>query len=179
MFGWYQHKKNLLGYAYLFLSAEDKISDADLALFEEIGKSIDGFQGIKKEIIDKCESILSGEAWKPRFEIVSDILFYNEGSTYANNCAILLVLMGLANVTGKSDKKQQLIERWVKGCGIGKSIVLEMLDINETQNAIEEYKQWLEANKGMSHKEVHSIMQELEKNEKSLEQSVSDLIALG
>jgi hypothetical protein len=42
-----------------------------------------------------------------------------------------------------------------------------------------EYQKWLETSNDMSYQEVNPIMQELDKDLKSLQQSVSDLIALG
>jgi hypothetical protein len=42
-----------------------------------------------------------------------------------------------------------------------------------------EYQKWLETSNDMSYQEVNPIMQELDKDLKSLQESVSDLIALG
>jgi len=79
----------------------------------------------------------------------------------------------------KSEKKQNLVDIWVEANRIDKAIVLEMRDTYETQNSITEYQKWLETNKGMSYREVNSAMQELDKDQESLQQSLSDLVALG
>jgi hypothetical protein len=47
----YKNEAGQLFCAYLFLSAENRISDADFALFEEIGKSVKEFPEIKGELI--------------------------------------------------------------------------------------------------------------------------------
>jgi hypothetical protein len=79
----------------------------------------------------------------------------------------------------KSEKKQQLVELFIKSNKIDESIVLEMHDTYETAYALSKYQDWLETSKGMNRRESDPIMKELEKNQKSLEQSVNDLIALG
>jgi ferredoxin len=191
--------------AYLFLSAEGQISDADIALLEELGKSFDGFPEMG-EIIGDCEEIFSLYDGSPtRFEIVADIFSSYSASigcrgfdlcgrcfktcphnpkdsetTFANNCGVLWMLISLHyNTKGKSDKKRQLIDIWAKENGIDRSIVLEMCDAGETQSAINESKRLLKGSNGVSDQEINSRVLELDKDLKSLEQSVSDLIALG
>ena len=78
----------------------------------------------------------------------------------------------------KTEKRQQLVDLWAKTGGIDKAVISEMQDICETQNAVIEYQNWLETI-GKSCQEADSIRQELEKDLKSLQQSVSGLILLG
>jgi addiction module HigA family antidote len=75
----YDEDKEHLAFAYLLLSSENKISDAGLSLFEEIGKSIEDFPQIKEEVIGECEKTLS-DSGKTRFEIVSDVVSAYETS---------------------------------------------------------------------------------------------------
>ena len=199
-------EKKQLCIAYLFLSAEGQISDTNSALFEELGKSFDGFPAMKGAIIGDYKEILLlyGES-EASFEIVSDIFSSysasigckggslcglcmkgcpntndNGKSTFANNCGVLWMLISLYyNTKDKSDKKRQLIDIWAKENGINNSIVLEMCDADETLNAINESKRLLEGSNGLSEQEINSRMLELEKDLKNLEQSVSDLIVLG
>jgi len=184
MFGWSDKDKTQLGIAYLFLSSENRINDADYALFEEIGKSINGFQGIKGGIIGECEKILAPpDGGKSRFEIVSEFFsFYKTsgGKEVNRNCDILWTLLSLQyRNKEKSEKKQQLIDVWAEANCIDKSIVLEMCDTYETQSAVAEYQEWLKSSKNMSYQEVDSIMQELKKDLENLQQSIIELILLG
>ena len=255
MFGWwYQPEKEMLGIVYLFLSAEGRISDADYALFEELGKSIDGFSEMKGEIVEKCEEVLvqaaggttipasvagtlrhavaegaevqagqtvaitesilklnfeieSTAAGKIRFLVpagthvaaqqpVAEIggegdtryhavagLFSSlksSGGAGNKNKDILWTLVRLTyQMKASSKKHQELLGIWAEANQIDKSIVLEMCDTCETQNAISGYKKWLEESNDLLYQEVNSRMLELDKDLKSLEQSVSDLIALG
>ena len=183
MFNWHSIEKKKLGLLYLFLSAENRITDADFSLFEELGESVKGFSEMKGDIIGDCEKLLVSSDSKPRFEIVAEAFSSYKTSGGAANVqdrSILWALVSLENkLTTKSDKKQLLIESWAETMNIDKSLVLEMRDTCETQNTIAEYQKWLETSKNMSYREVSSIMQELDINMKSLQQSVSDLIALG
>jgi len=176
--------KQQLRIAYLFLSSENRITDSDLALFEEMGKSIEGFPKMKGEIIGECEKILAPpDNGRSRYEIVSEIFSSYKtsgGSDVNRNSDILWTLLCLQYRSNeKSEKKQNLVDIWVEANCIDKAIVLEMCDTCETQNAIIEYQKWFEASKGMSYQEVNSVMQELDKDLKSLQQSVNDLIVLG
>jgi len=175
--------KQQLRIAYLFLSSENRITDSDFVLFEEMGKSIEGFQKMKGEIIGECEKILAPpDSERSHFEIVYEIFSYqpSDKSKVNRNCDILWTLLCLQyRSKEKSEKKQKLVDIWVKAKRIDKAIALEMCDTYETQNAIIEYQKWLEASKGMSYQEVNSVMQELDKDLKNLQQSLSDLIALG
>jgi len=188
---WHNEEKKQLGIAYLFLSAENRITDADFALFEEMGKSIKGFPEMKGEIIGECEKILSPpDNGKSRFEIVSEEFssqkssgfpsFFGLGSADRRNRAILWTLTSLLyQVTEKTDKKQKLVELWAEKSDIDMAIFIEMCDICKTQYAVFEYQKWLETIKGMSYQEVNSIMQESNTSLKSLEESVRFLITLG
>jgi len=176
--------KQQLRIAYLFLSSERRITDSDFALFEEMGKSIEGFPKMKGEIIGECEEILAPpDSGRSRYEIVANLFSSyktSDESEVNRNCDILWTLLCLQyRIKEKSEKKQNLVDIWVEANRIDKAIVLEMCDTCETQNAIIEYQKWLEADKDMSHQEFNSVMQELDKDLKSLQQSVSDLIALG
>jgi len=64
-------KERLLSVIYMFLSSENRINDADYSLFEEAGKSIEGFSELKGGLIGECEKNLTSEDSKLRFEIVS------------------------------------------------------------------------------------------------------------
>jgi len=175
--------KQQLRIAYLFLSSENRINDSDFELFEEMGKSIEGFPKMKGEIIGECEKILAPpDSGKSRYEIVSEIFSFktSDESKVNRNCDILWTLLCLQyRSKEKSEKKKKLVELWAKANRIDKAIGLEMCDTYETQNTIIGYQKWLEASKGMSYQEVNSIMQELDKDLKNLQQSVSELIALG
>jgi hypothetical protein len=201
MFKWNDEDKIRLGIVYLFLASGNRISNADFVLFEEVGKSVKWFPNVKGEIVGECEKILTPpDDSKSRFEIVSDffssyktsdgskphIVWASEaktsgGSDTNRNCDILWTLQYLqyCRIKEESEKKQQLVNLWAEANGIDNSVVLMMRDICETQNAIIEFQKWLEASKGMTYQEVNSIMQELDKDLKNLQQSVSDLIALG
>jgi hypothetical protein len=83
----YYPEKEQLAIAYLFLSLESSISDSHFSLFEEIGKSIEGFPAMKGEIIGECEKILaSPDNSKSRYEIVSELFssysFKTETTTF-------------------------------------------------------------------------------------------------
>jgi len=176
--------KQQLRIAYLFLSSENRINDSDFALFEEMGKSIEGFPKMKGDIIGECEKILAPpDSGRSRYEIVSEIFSSyktSSGLDVNRNCDILWTLLCLQYQSKeKSEKKQNLVDIWLEANRIDKAIALEMCDTYETQNAIIEYQKWLEASKGMSYQEVNSVMQELDKDLKNLQQSLSDLIALG
>jgi hypothetical protein len=169
------------GIAYLFLSSENRINDADFALFEEIGQSNDGFPANKGEIIGECEKILAqSDSKNSRYEIVSEFFSSyktSEEPDVNRNCGVLWALLCLQyRSKGKSEKKQSLVLLWAEANRIDNSIVLEMCDTYETQNAIMEYQKWLETDKGMPYKEVNSIIKRLDEDLKSLQQSVSDLI---
>jgi hypothetical protein len=207
MFNWKWESnadKEKLAIAYLFLSSEERINDTLFQMFEEIGISIKKFPDIKGEVIGECEKILaSPDSNKSRFETVSEVystyklpetpsdkfLFSHQKLKWENktgisfesfNRSVLLTLTSLQFLTiTKSAKKQQLIELWAETNLIDKSVILEMYDTCETEHHISKYKIWLESTKGMPYQEVNSSIQELGKNLKSLEQSVSDLIALG
>jgi len=173
--------KQQMRIAYLFLSSENRITDSDFALFEEMGKLIEGFPKMKGEIIGECEKILAPpDSGRSRYEIVCDLFHSYKTSNESEvncNCDILWTLLCLQyRSKEKSEKKKNLVDIWVETNRIDKAIALEMCDTYETQNAIIEYQKWLE---GMSYQEVNSVMQELDKDLKSLEQSLSDLIALG
>jgi len=178
---WYNDYKKQLGIAYLFLSAEKRINDADFAIFEEMGKSVKGFLEMKGEIIGECEKILATpDGSKTRFQIVSDLFSKEITRKPEDNRSVLWSLVGLLyQIEGRSENKEQLVEMWAKKSNIDDSILLEMYDTAETQNTVIGYKKWLETNKGLSNQEISSIMQELDKNLISLQQSASDLIALG
>jgi len=184
MFNWYEKDKTQLGIAYLFLSSEGRINDADFALFEEMGKLIEGFPEIKGEVIGTCEKMLAPpDGGKSRFEVVSE--FFSSfktsyGSDVNRDYGILWALISLQyRCKEKTEKRQQLVELWAEDNGIDKAVISEMWDTCETQNTVIEYQKWLETSKGMSYQEVNSFMQELDKDLKSLQQSVSDLILLG
>jgi len=176
--------KQQLRIAYLFLSSENRINDSDFALFEEMGKSIKGFQEMKGEIIGECEKILAPQdGGKSRFEIVSEFFSTYKtsgGSDVNRNCDILWALLFLQYRKQKTSEKQQnLIDLWVEANRIDKAIALEMRDTLETQNAIVEYQRWLETTKTLSYQEINPFMQEVDKSLKSIQRSVSELIALG
>jgi hypothetical protein len=184
MFWRYDIDKNQLGAAYLFLSSENRINDAEYMLFEEMGKSINDFSEMKGEIIGECEKALSQSgSGKSRFDIVSEIFSTNNFSMSSSFDMLYTILWALTslqyNLESKSDKKQQLIELFAEKNNIDKSIVLEMRDICETQSAIIKYQEWLKTGNNMTYLEIDSIVQEFNKNLKNMEQSVSDLIALG
>jgi hypothetical protein len=179
---WYDKNKKQLCLVYLFLSSENRISDADLSLFERVGDSTKDFPKMKGEVIGDCEKILATpDGSKTRFEIVSGLLSEETTNTSPeDNRSVLWSLVGLLyQIEGRSESKEQLVETWAKKSNIDDSVLLEMHDTCKTQNAIVEYQKWLETSKDMSYQEINSIMQELDKNLKSMQQSVSDLIALG
>lgn len=176
--------KQQLRIAYMFLSSENRITDSDFALFEKIGEPIKEFPKMKGEIVGECEKLFaSQDSGKSRFEIVSELFssYKTSGGSEVNrNCDILWTLLCLQyRNKEKSEKKQNLVDLWVEANRIDKAIVSEMCDTYETQNAIIEYQEWLETNKGMPYKEVNSVMQELDKNLKSLQKSLNELIVLG
>ena len=180
----YNKEKNQLSLYYLFLSSEKKLSDADFALFEELGESVKGFSEMKEDIIEECEKLLvPSNGSKSRFEIVTEAFssYKTSGGTAdTRDYSILWALVSMQyRKEIKSNKKQQLIELWAEAKRIDKSVVIEMCDTCETQNATTEYRTWLETNKSLTYMEVNSFIQELDKNLKSMQQSVSDLIALG
>jgi hypothetical protein len=184
MFGWYDKDKSKLRIAYLFLSSENRINDADYSLFEKIGESIKDFSNIKGEIIGECEKILVlTNNSKLRFEIVSEVFSSyktSDGSNVYRNCDILWTLLGLHyRNKEKSEREQQLIDLFAEANYIDKSIVLEMRDTCETLNTVINYKKWLSKNKSMTLHESEPIMQELDKDMKNLQQSAIDLITLG
>ena len=175
---WYDARQKTLGLLYLFLSAETRINDNDYSLFEASGKPIEGFSGMKGEIIGECEKLLATpDGSKTRFEIVSDI-FSKETSDDPNvNRVILWLLMSFYHL--KKGKKQ-LVDLWAKESKIAENILFEMWDTCETKKAIDEYQNWLETNKGMmTHQEFSQLMAEQDKDLKSLQQGVNELIALG
>jgi len=99
MFGWYDENKTRMGLAYLFLSSENRISDADYALFEEIGKSMEGFADWKGEIVGDCEKMLaSANSATARSEIVSEFF-----STYQE--------IG-KSMEGFPDCKKEVVEKY-------------------------------------------------------------------
>jgi|TergutMp193P3_1026864.scaffolds.fasta_scaffold102843_2 hypothetical protein len=178
---------NQLQIIYLFLSAENRISDADFVLFEEIGKTVEKFSDMKGEIVGECEKILATpDGNKTRFEIVSNLLSEKATKKLAflwrtpeDNRSVLWSLISLLyQIEGRSENKEQLVETWAKKSSIDDSVFLEMHDTCKTQKEIVEYQKWLETSK-LEYLEIKSIMQELDKNLMSLQQSVSDLIALG
>jgi hypothetical protein len=165
-----------IGIFYLFLSAETKISNADYLLFEQGGKLIEGFSKIKEKIIGECEKLLAApDGDKTRFEIVSDLFSKETSDDPAVNRRILGLLI---THNHRNIGKKQLVDLWAKESKIAEDISLEMLDTCETQDAIAEYKKWLNTS-GMPYQEVHSIMQELDKDGKSLQQSANALVVLG
>jgi len=106
--------------------------------------------------------------------------FSSDRSEDANNRRdILWTLISLQyRSKEKTEKRQRLIDLWAQANLIDKAVVSEMWDICETQNAIIGCQKWLETT-GKSCQEADSIRQELEKDLKSLLQSVSGLILLG
>jgi hypothetical protein len=178
---WYDTNKKQLCLVYLFLSSENRISGADLSLFEKIGNSTKDFPKMKGEIIGDCEKILATpDGSKTRFEIVFSLL-YEETTSLSpeDNRSVVWSLIGLLyQIEGKSENKKQLIETWAKKVNIDDSVLLEMNDTCKTQKEIVEYQKWLETSK-LEYLDIKSIMQELDKNLISLQQSVSDLIVLG
>lgn len=177
----YEKNKKQLCLVYLFLSSENRISDADLSLFERVGNSTKDFSNKKGEVIGDCEKILATpDGNKTRFEIVSGLLSEETTNTSPeDNRSVLWSLISLLyQIEGKSENKKQLVETWAKKVNIDDSVLLEMHDTCKTQKEIVEYQKWLETSK-MEYLEIKSIMQELDKNLISLQQSVSDLITLG
>ena len=176
--------KTQLGIAYLFLSSENRISDTDYALFEEIGKSVDGFSNWKGEVIGECEKLLvAADSATPRLKIVSDFFLTRKTSGGVANKQSRTILFTLVSLLyyneRKSDIKQGLAELWAEVNCIEKSVFLEMCDICATQSVISNHKAWLESSKGISYQKVNSIMKELDNNLESLKKSAVDLAALG
>jgi hypothetical protein len=61
--------------AYLFLSVDRPMSDADYSIFEELGSSLEDIWKFKSRIIEASEELLEQEnPTKSRYEIVSDAL---------------------------------------------------------------------------------------------------------
>jgi hypothetical protein len=195
-----------LGIVYLFLSAERRINDADYALFEQTGATLDGFKDARGTIIGECEKALSAETeGKNRYDIVSEIFSEYASSTSpfggtsfvlpniglggfwfgqivsdADKRSILWLLLGIMLESGQqTETRQKLVDLWIEKSKIDPSVYNEMKDTTETLAAIANEKAWLEASKGMSYKAVNSMMQELEKNLQEMQGSVSSLIALG
>jgi len=179
---WYDINKKQLCLVYLFLSSENRISDADLLLFERVGDSVKEFSKMKGDIVGECEKILATpDGNKTRFQFVSDLLSEEVSSKPEDNRSVLWSLVALLyQIEKRSENKEQLVEMWAKKSNIDNSILWEMYDTCKTQNTIVEYKKWLETSKVMSyHEDNYLFVPELEKNLQSLQQSVSDLIALG
>jgi predicted transcriptional regulator len=139
-------------------------------------KEKEGFSKIKEKITGECEKLLAASGDKTRFEIVSDLFSKETSDDPAVNRSILgLLILHNHRNTGK----KQLVDLWAKESKIAEDILFEMLDTCKTEDAINEYKKWLRTSKGMSYQEVHSIMQELDKDGISLQQSTGALVALG
>ena len=182
------NKERLLKIVYLFLSSENRISDAEFSLFEETGKSIEGFSEIKGGVIGECEKILAPpDNNKSRFEIVAEYFskpkesmgFFSVESNTGNNIILWTLIKLLFQIEMKTEKKQQLVEFWAEAKTINKSIMLEMIDTCETERAISDFKNSIETDKNMSYQEGKPIIHELDENMVSLEESVNNLIVLG
>ena len=182
--GGHQKETIILRISYLFLSVDNKISDADLTLFDEVGKSIDKFSEMREKIIDDCENLLSKASESSnRFSIInkeiSSCITYIRSESNGNRDILWALINLFFRTQNRSKKHTQLIKTWAEENQIDASIVLEMFDIYETQIKIIEYREWLETSNNLSPKEIITISQQLDVNQKSIEQSISDLIALG
>jgi hypothetical protein len=188
----YRAEEKKLALAYLYLSVENRINDSDFALFDEMCASADELKSAKGSVIGECEKYLTQEHLdKNRFALVSEVFaefadntpntfltWGFSGSDEASKRSILWMLVGLMYQSGGNfPNRYQLIETWVKKCQIDISIFVEMRDTSETLKAISGYKNFLETSRGMSYQEANTIMMELDKNIKDLQQSIGDLIA--
>jgi len=198
MFGWYDENQTRMGLAYLFLSSEGRISEADYALFEKFGKSTKGFAGWKKEVVEECENLLaSAKSAASRSKIVSEFFstyqksgkrstrsgfgFFSGGELSEKNSRnILFTLASLACLSEKqSAAKQKLVKLWAEANCIDKSVLIEMQDTLESEQAIDGYRKWLQAAIGTATEQVEPVMAELDKNLKELRDGANALIALG
>ena len=167
---------------YLFLSTGKRLTEGNYLLFEEVGKTYIGYSGMRGDVIEECEKVLAEANDEfSRFKKITEY-FINITGVYnvISNRRILWILVSLINqVRIKSDEHQKLIDLWIDKNKIDSSIVLEMHDTYQTQQAMVEYDKWLETNKDISYLKGSSINKELNKNLLDLEQSVNTLITFG
>jgi hypothetical protein len=132
---------------------------------------------MKGEVIGECEKLLATpDGGKTRFQIVSDLFSKEASDDPKVNRSILCLLLSLYFQDGGN---KQLVDLWVKESRINRDVLYEMCDTIRTGKEIDEYQKWIETSKGMSRQESNPLIQELDKDKKSLQQSVSDLVALG
>jgi hypothetical protein len=194
----FANKKELrqLAIAYLFLSADHRMSDADYSVFEELVASSDK----KGEIIGECEKLLGQEgSTKSHYEIISDAFeAYVDPYKEINECDVSLLsssnilsgfeenrshlwmLISLLYQPGiYSESREKLVAVWLEKSKISESVYTEMCDATKTLDVIKEHKEWLETTNGLPHEYVNSMQAELDKNLKDIQTSVSSLITLG
>ncbi|MDR3343749.1 MAG: hypothetical protein LBT14_13420 [Treponema sp.] len=172
-------EREMMQIIYLFLSAEQGklLNTEQMKMFEEIGSMVPGFNTERDRIISESNEILVGFIYNHnRDDNIAQSIVRLADSIYSKNArrSLLWMLVRLVYYYRRGpDNKLNIIMSLLDKWEIDKSIFDEMKDTAETYIALNDHWNWLNIHdKGKS-------LEELEKNEVELNESISNLIVVG
>ncbi len=176
-------KKNFLKIIYYLIAVDGKITDEELADFDEIGMATDkNYESYKQEIISECEKNIdkafdNDDYYDNIRDTVSKIIISNKGAE--NGVSPKTVLWNLIVVAYSendySEVEKKLIRSVSRDFDIENSIVLELEHSMETERALEKEEKDL-SNDSRPYSIVNKEIEEIKKREKAIFENVNNII---
>lgn len=176
-------KKDLI-LIYLLMSVDGNVSKEELEKFYELVKQF-GVESEERAIIDIAKRILSQV--EPEDLCLGKVneLYERYSITYSSwsypkeDKQLLWTMINMAFVDGEfsANEKKFIFECFCKDKKIKFSIIDEMTETAKTLYSIYSYRDWLKVNSKKSYSETEAIINELDKNQKVLEENVLELIS--
>ena len=186
-------KKDLI-LIYLLMSVDEKVSKEELEKFHELVKQ-SGVESEERAIIDSAKGILSqvepedlclgdvNELYEKYKNAIPSLCSFAEAistiySDPKKDKQLLWVMINMAFADGEfsENEKNFIFNCYCNDKKIESSITDEMVESAKTLYSLYSYRDWLKLNSKKSYSETEAIINELDKNQKVLEENVLELI---
>jgi hypothetical protein len=165
---------------YLFLSVDHKITKNEMEWLSINSNHHKGWDVAKDSIIKKAEDILESKDNTDRYEkIIKTFDEIADGYSEYYHRLTLYEFLSILHWEGIfSENRLRLARYWVQCCKIDQSIFDEMEDTMNTSVVLRKQKKWIESNP-MYSLIYDAILSEIDKNQKEVHESLSNLVVLG
>jgi hypothetical protein len=181
-----ENMEPILKVAYFFLSVERPISETDIKKIDELGSTVEGYDGIRKSLFNECEKVLSQSFDDTdRFDVIMEGILKTGNASFAGlpkeaeQKRCLWILVNLALYDGVySETEKKLIRSLMRKWEIDKSILIEMEDSAETLIEVDKHRSWIKTT-NYPYDYVDSVVKEMDKNQHELANNISLLMSIG
>lgn len=177
--------EGVLQLMYLLMSADEQITDDELAQFHEIGKEIDQqYEEHKTKLLDDCKNLVADmeqEDYQDEIRDLAKEVVDASMNVPGGTIPVKLLLWDLM-VIAMSDNEFQdsemgLIRYIAKHIGVSKSLIPEMENSIRAMDAIDHEIQWLKTTDNRPYSIVGPQIEEMERRKKAIMEGIHMLIA--